>query len=153
MELTKNIFFNTDKLVENSTVKIFYTGQFFESRSEEVYIHYGFGLLWEHANEKKMELTEFGYEAEIDIFSADTFNFCFRNQDNEWDNNLFQNYCFDIERSDSALITVDIPEFLAEHKGLTRSYIWSKKIRLAIYKILTFVPKLLSGNYKRAKAE
>ena len=29
MELTKNIFFNTDKLVENSTVKISYTGKFF----------------------------------------------------------------------------------------------------------------------------
>ena len=40
MELTKNIFFNTDKLLKNSTVKISYTGLFFESGSEEVYIHY-----------------------------------------------------------------------------------------------------------------
>ena len=30
MELTKNIFFNTDKLVENSNVKISYTGNFFK---------------------------------------------------------------------------------------------------------------------------
>ena len=29
MELVKNIFFNTDKLIENSKVKISYTGKFF----------------------------------------------------------------------------------------------------------------------------
>ena len=40
MELLKNIFFNTDKLVQNSTVKISYTGKFFEDNSEEVFIHY-----------------------------------------------------------------------------------------------------------------
>ena len=30
MELVKNIFFNTDKLVENINVKISYTGKFFQ---------------------------------------------------------------------------------------------------------------------------
>ena len=47
MELTKNIFFNTDKLVENSKVKISYTGELFQNSSEEVSIHYGFGLNWD----------------------------------------------------------------------------------------------------------
>ena len=37
MELTKNIFFNTDKLLQNSKVKISYTGTFFEDGSEEVF--------------------------------------------------------------------------------------------------------------------
>lgn len=46
MELVKNIFFNTDKLVENSNVKISYTGDLFQNNSEEVFIHYGFGLNW-----------------------------------------------------------------------------------------------------------
>ena len=35
MELTKNIFFNTDKLVENSKVKISYTGMLFQDASNE----------------------------------------------------------------------------------------------------------------------
>ena len=35
MELVKNIFFNTDKLVENSCVKISYTGKLFQENSEE----------------------------------------------------------------------------------------------------------------------
>ena len=58
MELVKNIFFNTDKLVENSNVKISYTGKFFQENSEEVFIHYGFGLNWDNVNEVKMEKTE-----------------------------------------------------------------------------------------------
>ena len=33
MELTKNIFFNTDKLIENTDVKISYTGKFFQDNS------------------------------------------------------------------------------------------------------------------------
>ena len=33
MELTKNIFFNTDKLVENTNVKLSYTGEFFQDNS------------------------------------------------------------------------------------------------------------------------
>ena len=34
MELVKNIFFNTDKLVENSKIKISYTGKFFQDNSD-----------------------------------------------------------------------------------------------------------------------
>ena len=44
MELSKNIFFNTDKLVENSKVKISYLGELYQENSDEVTIHYGFGL-------------------------------------------------------------------------------------------------------------
>ena len=54
MELVKNIFFNTDKLVENTSVKISYTGKLFQDNCEEVYIHYGFGLNWDNLNEIKM---------------------------------------------------------------------------------------------------
>ena len=42
---------------------------------------------------------------------------------------------------------------LETRRHLRKSYIWSKKIRLAIYKLLVYVPKLISGNYKRRIAE
>lgn len=80
MELTKNIFFNTDKLLQNSKVKISYTGTFFEDGSEEVFIHYGFGTYWDNLSEIKMEKTELGFQAEIELIESDTFNFCFRNE-------------------------------------------------------------------------
>ena len=149
MELTKNIFFNTDKLLQNSKVKISYTGTFFENGSEEVFIHYGFGNYWDNVSEIKMEKTELGFQAEIELIESDTFNFCFRNEKNEWDNNNYENYIFELEPQCTDLVIQDIDSSLDRPNRLRKTYLWSKKIRLAIYKIITYVPKLISGNYRR----
>ena len=149
MELTKNIFFNTDKLMQNSRVKISYTGVFFENDSEEVYIHYGFGVSWDNLSEIKMEKTELGFQTEIDLLESDTFNFCFRNGNDEWDNNEYQNYVFELEKPSMELIVRDMDTSIDRPNRLRKSYLWSKKIRLAVYKIITYVPKLISGNYKK----
>ena len=150
MELTKNIFFNTDKLVENSNVKISYTGKFFQDGSENVYLHYGFGVNWDNVNEIEMNKTELGFQAEINLLEGESFNMCFRNGANEWDNNEGQNYTFPIEKISTELVVLDDePVSLGTARKLRRSYLWSKKIRLAVYKIITYIPKIISGNYKR----
>ena len=148
MELMKNIFFNTDKLIENTTVKISYTGKLFEEDSEEVFVHYGFGNNWDNLNEIKMERTELGFQAEIELISNDTLNLCFRNSNNEWDNNDAQNYIFPIEKNELALIVKEEANIEPAHK-LRKTYLWSKKIRIAVYKLITYLPKIISGNYKR----
>ena len=148
MELVKNIFFNTDKLIENNTVKISYTGKLFQDNSEEVFAHYGFGNNWENLNEVKMEKTELGFQAEIELNSSNTLNLCFRNSDNEWDNNEGQNYIFPIEKAEMSLIVTENKGISAPRR-LRKTYLWSKKIRLAVYKIITYLPKIISGNYKR----
>ena len=43
----------------------------------------------------------------------------------------------------------DEPVSLGNTRKLRKSYIWSKKIRLAVYKIITYLPKLISGNYRK----
>lgn len=149
MELMKDIFFNTDKLMQNSTVKISYTGELFDNGSEEVFIHYGFGLNWDNLAEIKMERTELGFQTELELLEADTFNFCFRNANNEWDNNNTENYIFTLEKPCLDLIVSETEFSLDRPNRLRKSYIWSKKIRLAVYKIITYVPKLISGNYKK----
>ena len=150
MELVKNIFFNTDKLVENSNVKISYTGKFFQDNSEEVSIHYGFGLDWDNVNDVKMEKTELGFQAEIFLEGENTFNFCFKNNQGEWDNNDSQNYIFDIEKKQNELLILENESVsLGNARKLRKSYLWSKKVRLAVYKLITYLPKLISGNYKR----
>ena len=149
MELVKNIFFNTDKLVENTKVKISYAGSLFQAGSEEVFIHYGFGLNWDNLSEVEMEKTELRFQAEILLVSSDTFNFCFKNENNEWDNNEKENYIFPIEKVELALVAKETSMFLGAPRKLRKSYIWSKKVRLAIYKVITYLPKLISGNYKR----
>ena len=154
MELTKNIFFNTDKLVENTKVKISYTGNLFQNGAEEVYIHYGFGLLWNNVSEQLMKKTELGFQAEIELPSEDSFNFCFNDGHNTWDNNDGNNYIFSIEKIPNSLaITEDTNLKLTTTKKLRKTYILSKKLRLAVYKIITYLPKLISGNYKRKLPE
>lgn len=150
MELTKNIFFNTDKLVENSTVKISYTGKFFQDACEDVSIHYGFGLNWDNINDIQMEKTDLGFQAEIHLGEGETFNFCFKNNNNEWDNNNCQNYIFPLEKVQTELLVLeDEPVSLGSARKLRKSYLWSKKIRLAVYKLITYLPKIISGNYRR----
>ncbi len=145
MELVKNIFFNTDRLIAGNTVKISYTGLFFQDKSEKAFIRYGFGENWENLVEAEMEKTELGFQIEIDLLDKDSFNFCIKNEDDKWDNNNGENYTFKIEHPETALIVSDNKSV----RRLRKTYIWSKKVKLAVYKILTYIPKLITGNYKK----
>lgn len=152
MELLKNIFFNTDKLTPNSKVKISYTGKFFQDGSEKVFIRYGFGETWENLMEEQMTPSELGFQIEIELLDSTTFNFCLKNDKEEWDNNNGENYIFTIEHPETALVVTNEDEFgLMRARHLRKSYLISKKIRIAIYKILTSIPKLVTGNYKKKK--
>ena len=148
MELVKNIFFNTDRLTSNSIVKISYTGKFFQDGSKEVLIHYGFGNEWESLTEQNMKKTDLGFQIEVELLDKETFNFCLKNENNEWDNNNGQNYVFQIEHPETSLILVE-ENPIVRHNRLRKSYLISKKIRITIYKLLITIPKLISGNYKR----
>lgn len=99
MELVKDIYFNTDKLIENTKVKVSYTGKLYQGNNEKVFLHYGYGKDWNNVNEIEMSKTDLGYQAELDLTGCDTINFCFKNQNNEWDNNCGNNYVFDIEKN------------------------------------------------------
>ncbi len=154
MELVKNIFFNTDKLTQNSKVKISYTGKLFQDNSSEVYIHYGFGLLWENLNEIKMEKTDLGFQAEIDLIDKETFNFCFKNELNVWDNNDGENYIFQLEEVSNDLISTDgFESAINMSREDNKIYQFSQKLKSAIYKIITSIPKLISGMYKKKNYE
>lgn len=146
MELVKNIFFNTDRLTANTTVKISYTGKFFQDNSANVSIHYGFGNEWENLVDAEMTKTELGFQIEVDLLDKETFNFCLKNEKDEWDNNNGNNYTFNIERPETGLILI---EDLKPSRRLRKSYIWSKKLKITIYKILISIPKLITGNYRK----
>lgn len=103
MELVKDIYFNTDKLVENSKVKVSYTGKFYQGNSDKVFLHYGYGKDWNNVNDIEMKKTDLGYQAEIKLACEDTLNFCFKNQSNEWDNNFGKNYIFNIEKQNQPI--------------------------------------------------
>ena len=99
-----------------------------------------------------MEKTELGFQTTLNLKEASTLNFCFRNNNNEWDNNDGKNYIFPIEKVELALVPTE-DSFLDAPRKLRKTYLWSKKIRLSIYKIITYIPKLISGNFKRKISE
>ena len=148
MELVKNIFFNTDRLTPNTNVKISYIGKFFQDESKQVYIHYGFGNDWENIVEAEMTKSELGYQIEIDLIDRPTFNFCFKNENGEWDNNDGDNYIFTLEKPELSLMVIDSND-LEVKKRLRKTYLWSKKIKIAVYKMLIYLPRLITGNYKK----
>ena len=78
MELVKNIFFNTDKIVENTEIKITYAGALFQNGSNEVIIHLGFGDDWNNAQDIAMNKTELGFQANVNVIEATKLNFCFK---------------------------------------------------------------------------
>ena len=137
MELVKNIFFNTDKLIQGANVKISYTGKLFQENSEEVFIHYGFGDNWDNVTEAPMKKTELGFQVELDLNNSNKLNLCFRNSNYE---------C--IEEAPVSLAIVE-NNTLEMPRRLRKSYLWSKKIKLAVYKAIKYFPKLISGNYKK----
>ncbi len=149
MELVKNIFFNTDKLTPNTVIKISYIGNLYQNNSEKVFIHYGFDNDWKNSGDIEMNKTELGFQAEIQLIDSETFNFCFKNDKDDWDNNNNQNYVFEVEHPQMSLVLVDNEDSLSVARRLRKSYIWKKKIKISIYKILTYLPKLITGNYKR----
>ena len=96
-----------------------------------------------------MVKTELGFQIEIELLDKGTLNFCIKDENDNWDNNNGNNYSFEIEHPETSLIVVEEKSV----RRLRKTYIWSKKIKLTIYKMLICIPKLITGNYKRKTNE
>lgn len=149
MELIKNIFFNTDKLIPFAKIKISYSGSLFNESSEDVYIRYGFGNDWTETTDLKMTRSEIGFQTEIELTDAPFFNFCFFNDKDEWDNNNDLNYSFQIEKVPQTETEIESDICLLPTTNINKFYLWKKKLKLNIYKVVTYLPNLLLGKYKR----
>lgn len=91
MEFTNEIFFNKN-LIANETIILTYCGKLYSEHSKYVSIVYGYGDDWSGTSEAPMKEIENGFEVTIDIKDYSTFNFCFKNNFNIWDNNFGFNY-------------------------------------------------------------
>lgn len=148
------VYFDTDKLIEGRTVKLTYKGMLATPDTNEIYIHYGFGLLWENLQEVKLDkIDDTCYEADITLCNSDSINFCFRDDKNNWDNNETKNYTSEICKDEITIAKVEPTDI--DVPKLKKSYLIAKKIRITFYKIITGIPRFFKGEWKRktAKAE
>ena len=100
MEFTKEISFE-EKLTADKVAKINYHGKLLNTNSDSISIVYGYGQNWDYTGEKSMVKVDNGYEVEIPIKAYDTFNFCFKDGYNNWDNNSQFNYISPIEKNEN----------------------------------------------------
>ena len=152
MPVEETVYFDTDTLVEGRTAKLVYKGTLATSGAEEIYVHYGYGLLWENLQETKLEkVADDTFEASIILSGTDSINFCFRDANNNWDNNSAQNYSYPVEKEVVTIAKVE-PTSL-DVPRLKKSYIIAKKIRIGFYRVITFLPKFFNGEWKRKVRE
>lgn len=111
MEFTKDIQFNTNPTVSED-LTITYSG--FLGNSQELYIVYGYGDNWEYTTEAKMEKTENGFVGTINLLDYEKINFCFKNSNNEWDNNSYCNYIAEISPEVENSPNFDIDSLIEE---------------------------------------
>lgn len=97
MEFSTDIKFSSD-LIENKNTTITYSGYLYKINSSSLKIVYGFGDNWMYTQEKEMEKTDHGFVATIQMLNFEKFNFCFKNPNNEWDNNYNSNFTAPISK-------------------------------------------------------
>lgn len=153
MSAYEKVYFDADKLIEGRTAKLTYKGDLVTPNTNEIYVHYGFGLLWENIQEIKLDkIDDETYETEISIAPTyDSINFCFRDDLNNWDNNEAKNYTSEIAKEELTVVKVENTSL--EVPRLKKSYLIAKKLKIAFYKIITFIPKAFSGEWKRKVKE
>lgn len=104
MEFTKDIYLNTDKIYENSSLVLLYNGILAQNPEAKVYLRYGYNDTWDNTDELRLKRTESGMLGVLRVSSGNSFKFVFRDNNNSWDNNNEQNYSLPIlEKEDTVL--------------------------------------------------
>lgn len=79
-------------------ITVFYNGLLAQSGAEGIYLRVGYGSAhdWEEPTESKMSRTSWGFVKTMEIPDRRRFNFCFRDNAYNWDNNNGHNWSFEI---------------------------------------------------------
>lgn len=150
MENTKEIKFNKDTLIKNTSVRLVYSGILTDYNPEAIYIRYCFNTNWSNYFEKELLKNDNNeYEIDIELGDNSSIDMCFKDSNNKWDNNDYSNYIFQIkeENVDLTLTPSSLPYL--QKNGLRKSYLWNKKIRILLYKLFRNLPRFITGNYRR----
>lgn len=94
----------SNNLIEGKNTEVTYSGKLFQSGSNSVSIVYGFGDLWNFTTEQIMNKTEEGFKAKLKLYNYGSMNFCFKNSNNEWDNNNNSDYSVELEKEEPKFI-------------------------------------------------
>lgn len=79
----------------DANVRVIYRGLLAQDGADEVYAHIGFGPMWQHPKDYRLEKGEEGFSSIIPVRYEGTLQLCFKDSANNWDNNSGRNYSFE----------------------------------------------------------
>lgn len=85
-------------ITSGEVITILYNGILATSGAQEIYLHAGYGDSnnWHDIIDTKMSRTGWGFVKTIEVKDYNQFNFCFRDNAYNWDNNNGHNWSFQI---------------------------------------------------------
>lgn len=104
MNFTKDIYLNTDKICENTSLIILYSGSLTKQNDNKIYLCYGYNDTWDRKDEVRLKKTENGYLGVIRVSAGSTFQFVFRDGNNNYDNNNSSNYILPITEKEDTIL-------------------------------------------------
>ena len=90
---------NPNPIIAGEVVEIIYNGLLAHENAKELYLHAGVGLdNWKDIKEIKMNYqNNKGWVANFEVDNGARLNFCFKDGADNWDNNQFKNWSYDIK--------------------------------------------------------
>lgn len=97
-EVVDGIYLEPVPITLGDELKIKYKGTLAESATGKIYLHAGFGSgEWEKILDVPMKKTrDGGWSVTIPVDEPSNFNFCFRDEDQNWDNNQGKNWSYQV---------------------------------------------------------
>ena len=97
-EVVEGIYLDPVPITLGEEVKIKYKGQLAEKGADKVFLHAGYGNQgWENVMDIPMRKTrDGGWSVTVQVSEPSSFNFCFRDNSQNWDNNNGKNWSYQV---------------------------------------------------------
>jgi hypothetical protein len=97
-EVVDGIYLEPVPITLGEEVKIKYKGLLVNSGAGKIYLHAGYGPeQWDNVIDLPMKKTrDGGWSVSLQVDEPSSFNFCFRDEAQNWDNNNGQNWTYQV---------------------------------------------------------
>lgn len=101
-EVVDGIFLDPVPITLGDEIKIKYKGLLADAGAGKIYLHAGYGHgEWQKVIDVPMKKTKDGaWSIKLQVEEASNFNFCFRDDAQNWDNNNGRNWSYQVHEGD-----------------------------------------------------
>lgn len=100
-EVAEGIYMEPVPITLGDEVRIKYKGLLAEANPGKVYLHAGYGPNWEKLIDVPMKKGRDGsWSVSVSVDEPSNFNFCFRDDAQNWDNNYGRNWSYQVHTGD-----------------------------------------------------